>query len=364
MSALWDGDVPVKVEAPPAPPPPTKDDSPDDDWDMPDAPYVPPTTEKVPLRAPFPYFGGKSTTAEMTWARFGNVANYIEPFCGSAANLLLRPHVGQMETINDFDCYLANFWRATKFAADQVVEYCDWPVLEADLHARHKWLVLSDDAVQFRERIKTDPDYFDAKIAGWWVWGQSLWIGGGWCPNQEVGSFTGNSINGKRPTLNGTGVHAGPMYRDCDSRRTYLLEWFRTLQNRLRSVRVCCGSWIRVCKSSSVTTLMGITGIFFDPPYLFEVDGEYNRNGMIYSSEDAQVAHAVREYCLERGNDPMMRIALCGLDGEHNLLEQHGWESVPWKAKGGYGGNSNENAYKERIWFSPHCLTPEKTTLW
>ena len=26
-----------------------------------------------------------------------------------------------------------------------------------------------------------DPDDFDAKIAGWWCWGQSSWIGHGWC---------------------------------------------------------------------------------------------------------------------------------------------------------------------------------------
>lgn len=36
------------------------------------------------------------------------------------------------------------------------------------------------------------------------------------------------------------------------------------------------------------------------------------------------------------------------------------WETVAWKASGGFGGQrkdgTNENAEKERIWFSPHCL--------
>jgi hypothetical protein len=35
---------------------------------------------------------------------------------------------------------------------------------------------------------------------------------------------------------------------------------------------------------------------------------------------------------------------------------------VAWKSNGGYGGQrkdgSNDNAGKERIWFSPHCLNP------
>jgi len=35
------------------------------------------------------------------------------------------------------------------------------------------------------------------------------------------------------------------------------------------------------------------------------------------------------------------------------------WECVTWKALGGYGSQSNkrgrDNAYRERIWFSPSC---------
>ena len=42
------------------------------------------------------------------------------------------------------------------------------------------------------------------------------------------------------------------------------------------------------------------------------------------------------------------------------------WECVAWKAKGGYGSQNadgNDNAAKERIWFSPACLRPQ-ATLW
>lgn len=37
------------------------------------------------LAAPFPWFGGKSLACEAVWAAFGAVANYVEPFAGSAA---------------------------------------------------------------------------------------------------------------------------------------------------------------------------------------------------------------------------------------------------------------------------------------
>lgn len=45
---------------------------------------------EVTLKAPFPYFGGKSKVAPLIWERFGVVSNYVEPFFGSGAVLLAR----------------------------------------------------------------------------------------------------------------------------------------------------------------------------------------------------------------------------------------------------------------------------------
>lgn len=70
------------------------------------------------------------------------------------------------------------------------------------------------------------------------------------------------------------------------------------------------------------------------------------------------VAHDVRLWCVENGDNPLLRIALCGYAGEHEELEAKGWSVLAWKAQGGYGnqGEDNSNRGKERIWFSPHCL--------
>lgn len=142
------------------------------------------------MRAPFPWFGGKSRVANLVWERFGNVRSYVEPFAGSLAILLARESESRrlgidwsagdsVETVNDKDCYLANFWRALASDPHRLAELVDWPANEADLHARHRWLL---GQREFRERMMTDPDYFDLKIAAWWVWGLSCWIGSGWCP--------------------------------------------------------------------------------------------------------------------------------------------------------------------------------------
>jgi DNA adenine methylase len=85
------------------------------------------------------------------------------------------------ETLNDKFHLIANFWRAITAEPDIVARWADYPVSEIDLHCRHQWLVRSPEALALRERMAVDPDAYDAKIAGWWVWGACLWIGGGGC---------------------------------------------------------------------------------------------------------------------------------------------------------------------------------------
>ena len=126
-------------------------------------------------------FGGKRRVAHHVWDRFGDVASYNEPFAGSLAVLLARPTAPKVETVNDLDAALANFWRALKHDPDAVAYHCDDPVNEVDLHARHKFLVANLPAL--REKAMADPEYYDAKMAGWWVYGICLWIGSGWCQN-------------------------------------------------------------------------------------------------------------------------------------------------------------------------------------
>lgn len=324
-----------------------------------------------PLKAPFPWFGGKSSVAHLVWERFGNVPNYAEPFFGSGAVLLQRPFSPGIETVNDLDCMVANFWRALKCDAEAVAEYADAPVNEADQHARHFWLCHQEE---FRERMKTEPEFYDPKIAGWWVWGQCIWIGSGWCSKQlpHLGD-AGKGINRKLPHLGdaGTGINrqlphlgnAGTGEVACISdltsgTREYsgLLAYMGQLAHRLRSVRVCCGDWERIL-GPSPTTKLGITGVFLDPPY-----NEDAERAELYSAEDMQVSRRVREWAIANGGNPDLRIALCGYEAEHEMPDS--WEKVAWKARGGYGsqgtGAGRDNSHKERIWFSPHCLRSQE----
>jgi hypothetical protein len=135
-------------------------------------------------KTPWPWFGGKADAAPAVWAALGDVDHYVEPFAGSLAVLLRRPHEANRtyhsETVNDLDSLLCNAWRAIARDPDAVAEAASWPVCEADLHARHLALI-AWRAAGNAERLMADPEYFDARMAGWWAWGQSAWIGAGWC---------------------------------------------------------------------------------------------------------------------------------------------------------------------------------------
>lgn len=303
------------------------------------------------MKAPFPWFGGKSRVAHLVWDRFGNVPNYVEPFAGSLAVLLARPHPPGTETVNDLDCYLANFWRAIRFNPATTAAWADWPVNEADLHARHQWLV---NQKEFRERMKSDPEYYDCRVAGWWVWGLCQWIGSGWCPASTLGECGDGDQPRNLPHLGdaGMGINRQLPHLGDAGRGEHIAAYFKALSDRLRNVRVCCGSWNRVI-GDSPTIKHGITGVFLDPPYSDDAD-----RADLYSAEDFSVAHDVREWAIANGDNPLLRIALCGYEGEHAMPDT--WEAVAWKARGGYGsqgeGRGRANASRERIWFSPHCL--------
>jgi DNA adenine methylase len=306
------------------------------------------------IKAPFPWFGGKSRAAAAIWQRFGNTPNYVEPFAGSLAVLLQRPHEAKTESVNDIDCYLSNFWRALQAEPEAVAQWADWPVNEADLHARHLWLI---GRAEFRERMKADQDFYDCKIAGWWVWGICQWIGSGWCHSDYYADETlPASPSRQLPHMGnaGMGIHRPsqqlPHMGDAgmgDDLHSYLY----SLSDRLRRVRVACGDWTRVL-GDSVTFRHGVTGILLDPPYSHD-----ERQDDLYAN-DNDVAADVRQWAIENGNNHLMRIALCCYADEHSMPPD--WTLYQWKARGGYGSQGNgtgrDNASRECIWFSPHCI--------
>mgnify|MGYP001569946136 CR=1 FL=1 len=310
----------------------------------------------------------------------------FEPFAGSLAVLLHRPHAPQIETVNDIDAFVSNFWRAIQPETgdpESVARWCAWPVNECDQHAVHAWLV--NQREKFTARLMGDPDYYDAKVAGRWCWGLCCWIGSGWCRGQGAWQSldgqlvhlgdAGRGIHRQRVHLGdagqgihrqlvhlgnaGQGIHRQLVHLGNAGRgATGLLAWFEALAARLRRVRVCCGDWTRVL-GPSVTYKHGLTGIVLDGPY------QQEERANVYAMDSGQVTEDVRQWALANGDNPLLRIALCGYETATYTMPET-WEKVCWSTNGGYGNQGNrqgrKNKTREVIWFSPYCLKAQQIT--
>ena len=354
-------------------------------------------------KAPFPWFGGKSKAAPLVWALLGDTDHYVEPFFGSGAVLLGRPHPCNRpyfsETVNDADGMVCNFWRSIQFAPDATAEAASWPVIEADKSARQIALLRWRDGAL--DRLAGSADWCDPVMAGWWAWAVSVQIGaftgdGPWTVDPVSGRIFKQArtdtrvpgvsrdlphiANGGRgvnhPSTRVPGVGDDPEFHPVtmpDLRR-----WFAYLSARLRHVRVLNGDWSRLATNATTKTLNvwqgGVCGVFLDPPY---ADAADRANGL-YAVDSLTIAHDVSEWCLTHGDDPDYRIVLAGFDGEHGtVLTDAGWTEHEWFTHGfltgGYGnirGASGHQQHRERLWASPHCLALEtgpvvtQETLW
>ena len=316
----------------------------------------------IKLKAPFPYFGGKSRVADIVWQALGNCHRYIEPFFGSGAVLLARPGWNpdkpfQDEIVNDKDGHLCNVWRALQADPDVVAKYCDSPTNHAELMARKKVLVGEQGSIL--NKMVDDVDYYDAKLAGYWIYAASNWIGSGLMrPNQRPYLTDNKGINAQIPFLDHNQGITIPLENisGVDVQQPYrigIYHWFRALSERLRAVKVVCGEWNRVC-GGNWQDKGGPTGMFFDPPYSHDV-----RDKNLYDYE-TDCAKAAAQWCLLRGKSKNYRIVLAGYYEEHDWLLKDGWTVKRWAASGGFGNlagkDNNTNRLKEALFFSPYCL--------
>ena len=311
----------------------------------------------APLVAPFTWYGGKRRWARDIWARLGNPDVYAEPFAGSLAVLLHRQIAAPREVVCDIDGALCNFWRAIRARPETVALYADWPTIHQDLTARHRWLVqwVSDS----RERLRSDPEYYDARAAGWWVWGLSSWIGTGWCSPHQAQGGVPDSIPRISSTSGGQGV--------CKQRRHYphdnLFSWFAAIAARLERVIVLNRPW-RSALSNTVLQQTAsspprVVGILLDPPYMSVEESASTRPRL--SRRSASAARESWAWCTtpygaghrHAGRTPgeVYRIAYCCQEGDIDVPD--GWTSQTKSFPG--IRRPDRRHYRDMVVFSPAC---------
>ena len=330
---------------------------------------------------------------------------FVEPFAGSLAVLLAsQPH--KREVVCDTDGGICNFWRALQADPDAVAHWADWPTIHDDLTARHRYLVKW--VQEHGERLREDPEYYDARAAGWWVWGISLWIGGGWCTTNSSGApvgdtqmpmcrgTTGRGVVGRenlpvrdgvRPAIPGGGHTTGAGVamqrhtlpvgdgkrpaiaphmrangeRGVVGRGARLQPWLRALADRLKGVIVLNRGW----QSAVTTSVLAQTetgpkppvGILLDPPYLTA-----ERHSDVYGSDadgtSDDVARDAFGWAVLHGD--RYRIAYCAHEGDFNVPS--GWTAQTETFAGIRDAKRRDR--RDLIMFSPACVPTSQGRLW
>lgn len=318
------------------------------------------------LMAPFPYFGGKRNAAPAVWKALGDVGGYIEPFAGSAAVLLGRPPFEgpRVETINDTDGWLVNAWRAIALNPGEVAKHAFGPTIETDYHARYAWLSerRTPDLISW---LEGDPEACDVKAAGWWLYTMAIefgdpFRGGPW--HVEDGHLvrskgTPAGIERRIPHVGGTG--RGVLRRQPGDHGDTSLErvgaYLNQLQERIAHVRVTVGDWKRIVTPTvwNLAVRPGNVGIFLDPPY--------KTGRQVYVGTTKKSIHEeVLDWCLTA--DPKLRIVLAGYDDDNDALLELGWDKEHSIGGQGSGFSDNgANGRRERLWFSPACISSKNT---
>lgn len=337
------------------------------------------------LSPPFSYHGSKRRQAAEIALRLGDTTVYAEPFAGSLAALLLKEPC-EREVVCDKNGLIVNFWRALRNDPHEVAYWADYPTFHDDLTARHTWLIKWVQANA--NRLVHDADWSDPQAAGWWVWGISNWIGGGFCSAimwtdddsayQYVSNNGGNEIivphnkiplmgatHGGRgvqvqrtqiPAIAGTAVGGRGVQAQRKSLSqtigggSRLIDWFEMLAQRLSHVIVLNRDW----KSAVTPTVLlqhgrkkDTVGVLLDPPYLLD---ERTSSTVLYNSDvDTNSDHAAVEayrWAIEHGEE--YKIAYCAHLGDFPLPD--GWTSNnPVKLRIG--------KRLEVIYYSPACFT-------
>ena len=318
------------------------------------------------VKAPFFYFGGKSMIAELVWKLLGNdIKRYFEPFAGSLAVLFAREkdtNTLYSEIVNDLDCLLINVWKALKYASHEVALLCCDPSSQLLYWQRICYIIKHKDFLL--ERMLKDDEYYDIKLAAYWIYCKSSKIGAVAIDKTDINDIY-NSIDngitrGRIQLLRSNGIHSkcAHLYNPYSVTRCKLERltlWFSQIQSVLENVKITCMDWKRLFNEGSHwqdDNGSSDIGIFFDPPY-----GDIERRKSLYRIDSYSVAKEVNDFCVKNAYKKTYRIVIAGYEGEHNNLENYGYKKYSWKAQGGYGNiNSNyENKNKERLWASYSC---------
>jgi len=262
----------------------------------------------APKRPALRYYGGKWKLAPWIISHFPPHQNYVEP-CGGAASVLLQKPRSPLETYNDLDGNVVNFFRVLRDQPDELIRkirLTPWARAEYELS-----LEPCEDELERARRF-----YCAA------------------CMSFNGATQFDGSTYGWRHTLDVNMRHSPAM----DMVNNTLQE----IADRLLGVQIECRNYADILNRFDRPVAM----IYFDPPYVAETRNKHFWYGHEFDEREHETAAVLLRQC--QGYVVVSGYA-CDLYAE--LYEAHGWTRVDKEAQTNSGGKRIES-----LWLSPRTV--------
>lgn len=262
----------------------------------------------APKRPALRYYGGKWNLAPWIISYFPKHLNYVEP-CGGAASVLLQKPRSPLETYNDLDGNVVNFFRILRDQPDELIRK-----IRLTPWARAEYMAsceTSDNNLESARRFFV-----------------SLWMSmqGG---HHEKTSQTWRAQH------------------HCDTRGNYDMMYLQP-QNLIKVAERFFS--VQIDNRSAQDVILRYDNqdalIYFDPPYVSETRAQDDRYRLetddLFHVEAATLLHQCAGYVVVSGY-------ACPLYTD--LYERHGWQRVDKEAQTNSGGKRIES-----LWISPRTV--------
>lgn len=259
----------------------------------------------APRRPALRYYGGKWRLAPWIISHFPPHQNYVEP-CGGAASVLLQKPRSPLETYNDLDGNVVNFFRVLRDQPDELIRkirLTPWARAEYELS-----LEPCEDVVERARR------FF---VAHW------MSIGGGGKSADGPGSW--RYVRNYKAT-SAELYHGGLMIA---AERFYKVQI-----ERLPALEV-------IARYDHIYGL-----IYFDPPYVAEERSHPDEYHLEWTDTDHEAAADLLRQCVG-----YVIVSGYACDLYRDLYEAHGWKRVDKEAQTNSGGKRIES-----LWLSPRTV--------
>ena len=265
----------------------------------------------APRRPALRYYGGKFRLAPWIISHFPEHQNYVEP-CGGAASVLLQKPRSPLETYNDLDGNVVNFFRVLRDRPDELI----------------RQIRLTPWARESFETARAADGNDLERARRFFV---SAWQGISCMPHDQTTGWRSSSFWGQCYNL--------PSHNYFDLVESDILA---TLAKRFYGVQIECRGYEYVIERYDCADTL----TYFDPPY---ISCERNSpNVYVYEWTDPDHIQAA---ALLRACQGYVVVSGYACDLYRELYEDHDWQRVDKEAQTNSGGKRIES-----LWLSPRTV--------